>query len=64
MRGDTNIGSNLSSSARLRMEARLAKANLERIRKKKELNLELLALIAEQESKKIERRRALLRGEV
>ena len=59
----TNAGSSLSSSARLRMEARLAEANLERIRKEEELNLQSLALIAEQELKKIESKRTLLRAE-
>ena len=59
----TTAGSSWSSSARLWMEARLAEAKLERIRKEEELNLQSLALIAEQELKKIKSKRTLLRAE-
>ena len=57
-------GSSLSSSARFRIGARLAEANLERVCKEEELNLQSLGLIAEQELKKIESKRTLLRAEV
>ena len=43
----------LSSSARLRMEAKLAEAKLQHIRKEEDLKLETLALIAEQRLKKL-----------
>ena len=59
----TNAASNLSSSARLCMEAKLDKANPEHICKEEELNLELLALIAEQELKKLDSRQTLFRAE-
>ena len=42
----------------------MAEANFERIRKEEELNLQSLALIAEQELKKIESKRTLLKAEV
>ena len=53
----------LSSSARLRMEAKLAEARLQHIRKEEDLKLETLALIAEQRLKKLESRRIVLQAE-
>ena len=53
----------LSSSARLRMEAKLAEARLQHIRKEEDLKLETLALIAKQRLKKLESRRIVLQAE-